>query len=206
VPLPPTSTFLLSILSRMVQSVVVSTLATRPTKYCFSETVVGIIGVLCCLLTAAPSRTYGETTQKWSKVASNGETVIAARSRTMSVRVRIVTREVEIGKPSDERPDVITSSCTYSRYPCSLVDLITIEANGTSLFVPRAAFRNLADLNVIDVTVRQKKAVLTISGGDASESYSARIRFNRERITGMSVFDGESGKKLQETTFYRVVD
>ena len=106
---------------------------------------------------------------------------------------------------SDERPDVVTTGCTYSRYPCSVVDLIIIVVNGRPIIVPRAAFCNLADLVKADLQMGQKGAVLTLNGGDASESYLVKIRFNRERVMGLSLFGGESGKKLQETTFYKVV-
>jgi len=184
----------------VLQSVIVKVISRHPI-----EALVRIIGVFVCLLIMVLPRTYAETTQQPTKIASSGETAIANHSRKFSVQVRITTHEVQIGKPSDKPPDIITSSCTYSRFPCSVVDLVIISVNGKPIDVPRSAFCSLADLNEADLRVGQKEAVLTLSAGDASESYSLRIRFNRERVTGLSLFDGESGKKFQETTYYKVV-
>jgi len=150
-------------------------------------------------------RTYAEWVQQPTKVASSGETVITAHSRNTSVQVKITTHEVQIGKPSDEPPDVNTTGCTYSRYPCSVVDLITISVNGKPVGVPRTAFCSLADINDAGLRIGKNGTVLTLNGGDASESYFVKIRFNRERVTGLSLLDGESGKKVEETTYYEVV-
>jgi hypothetical protein len=79
-------------------------------------------------------------------VASQGETIIASTSGKLKIQVKIKTHEVQIGKPSDARPTVIESNCTYSKYPCSIVDRLEITVNGVALFVPRSAFCSLADV------------------------------------------------------------
>lgn len=161
-----------------------------------------VLGAFLWLLSmVAPQTHAGQATT----IAPSGETVIATRSGKISVQVKITTHEVQIGKPSGERPGLITTSCTYSRFPCSVVDLITIQVNGNPITVPRVAFCGLADLNDAELIVGQQESVLKFSGGDASESYRVKIRFNRERVTDLSVFNGESGKKLQETTYFKVV-
>ena len=191
----------------MLQSIIVKMIGGRPAKTFDHGNFGRLFGVFLCLalVIIVIPRTYAETVQQPTKVASSGETVITAHSRNISVQVEITTHEVQIGKPSDERPDIVYTSCTYSRYPCSVVDLIAILVNGKPITVPRSAFCSLADLNGADVRLGQKEAVLTIKGGDASESYFVKIRFNRERVTGLSLFGGESGKKSEETTYYNVV-
>jgi len=158
-----------------------------------------------CLLAVFVTVAYGEPIRRPTPIASNGHTIIAASSHEVKVEVEVRTHEAQIGKPSDKRPDIVTSSCTYSRYPCSIVDLIDITVNGKPIIVPRSVFSDLADLNDGEIRIGRKESVLTITGGDASESYIAKIRFNSKRVTGLYLFDGESGKKLQETTYYQVV-
>jgi hypothetical protein len=157
-----------------------------------------------CLLTVFITAAHGQSVQKQIPITPNGRTVIAAGFHDMKVRIQLITHQVNIGKPSDKKPGTVRSNCTYSRYPCSIVDAIDITVNGASVIVPRSVFSDLADLNYGQVGIMQKSSILTMAGGDASESYVVRIRFNRERITGRSLFDGESGEKLQETTYYRV--
>jgi hypothetical protein len=59
-------------------------------------------------------------------IAPNGETAIVSSSARVHVWVLVRTHEMQIGEPSEGRPDVIRSSCTYSKYPCSIVDGIDI--------------------------------------------------------------------------------
>jgi hypothetical protein len=85
--------------------------------------------IVVCAFTLLASGSYAESLQplnepvqplKW--IESNGETVIVATSAKLNVQVKITTHEVQIGKPSDPWPDVIRSSCTYTRHPCRIVD------------------------------------------------------------------------------------
>ncbi len=137
-----------------------------------------------------------------SVVASKGETVISAKSGKFKVQVRIRTYEMQIGKPGEERPEVIRSSCTYSRYPCSIVDSVEISVNGKVIFVPRSIFCDLADLNTGEIKIGQTESILTLNGGDASESYFVRIEFDAERIKCRRLFSSIApDKPLQETVY-----
>jgi hypothetical protein len=147
---------------------------------------------------------YAGAVQQLTPIASNGETIIVAKSTKLNVHVKIITHEVQIGKPSDKRPDVSRSSCTYSRYPCSVVDGIDITANDKSVFVPRSVFCDLADLNTGEVKIRQKEAILMLIGGDASESYIVKIEFDAEQIKRRVTTSGMlPDQPLQETTYHR---
>ena len=149
---------------------------------------------------------YAETVQEKKFVVPNGETVIVAKSAKLNVRVKIITHEVDIGKPSDKRPEVNRSSCTYSRYPCSIVDGIDISVNDKPLFVPRSVFCDLADLINAEVRIEQNKSILTLIGGDASESYIVKIEFDKDRIKRRSLAPGEApNEPLQETTYHEVI-
>ena len=136
-------------------------------------------------------------------IASNGETVLSETLGKFKVRIKIKTHEVSIGKPSDKRPDKLESSCTYSRYPCSVVDIVEISVNGKSLFVPRSAFCSFADLNSIELHQRTRQEfILTLTGGDASESYVGKITFSRERVIRRNVASNLAPDDVLEETHY----
>jgi hypothetical protein len=61
--------------------------------------------------------------------------------------VTIETHKVDIGKPSDPEPDKPTTSCTYSRYPCTLVDRIDFSGNEKPVFLARSVFADLSDID-----------------------------------------------------------
>lgn len=146
--------------------------------------------------------------QPSTKVAPQGETFVEAPTAAGSaVRVEIKTHEMQIGKPSDPRPAVIESNCTYSKYPCSIVDQIAITVNGDQLFVPRSAFADLADLNTAEVTAAKEGWILTLDGGDASEGYIVKIDFNKIRVTRRTMSSGtQPNKPLQETRYNIVIE
>lgn len=136
-------------------------------------------------------------------VKPRDETLILATVGSLDVQVKIKTHEVQIGKASDERPSIIRSSCTYSKYPCSLVDYIDIAVGGNALFVPRSVFCDLADLNRAEVKEGAEGVILTLYGGDASESYIVKIEFDessvRRRIFSSAI---SPDYPLQETTYH----
>jgi hypothetical protein len=166
-----------------------------------------ILKIVVCLQILLAAGLHAATVQQSKPVASKGVTVIAAKSDKLSVRVKIITHEVDIGKPSDKRPEVNRSSCTYSRYPCSIVDGIDISVNGKPLFVPRSVLCDLADLNTAEVRIEQNKSILTLTGGDASESYIVKIEFDKDRIKRRSLAPGEGlpNEPLQETIYHKVI-
>ncbi len=136
-------------------------------------------------------------------IASKGETVIVAKSAKFNVHVKIRTHEVQIGKPGVKIPDVIRSSCSYSQYPCSIVDYVDIFVNDKRIFVPRSVFCDLADLNTGEVKIEQKKAMLILIGGDASASLIVRIEFDEERVNRRVAFSGMlPDEPSQETTYH----
>ena len=135
-------------------------------------------------------------------VASKGETLIVSGSGQPQVRVRIKTHEMQIGKPSDERPAIVETNCTYSRYPCSIVDRIEISVSGKPVFVPRSAFCDLADLSRADISVAKDGATLKLAGGDGAESFIVKIDFDAKRVKRRTVEGGESGGQLSQETIY----
>lgn len=161
--------------------------------------------VVCAYVLMGPGA-YAETLEKQTWIASKGETVVVAKSAKFSVQAKIATHERQIGQPSDQEPDVIRSSCTHSRYPCSIVDAIDIAVNDKSIFVPRSVFCDLADLNTAQIQIGQKESTLTLKGGDASESYIVKIFFDGGRVNRRVVASGMlPDRPLQETIYHRRV-
>jgi len=165
-----------------------------------------IIAILACLFFFVVSELHAENTSKETPISSRGQTVISGNSTGLSVRVIVKTHEMDIGKPTDKRPDKIESNCTYTRHPCSIVDRVDIVVNGKSIFVPRSVYSDLADLNNGEIIIEKRKVLLlTFTGGDASESYIVKIEFDEEGVKRRVLIDTESKKPLQETTYYKVI-
>jgi hypothetical protein len=155
--------------------------------------------ILLIIIAPAISASLAE---EQTPVKSTGETTITAKYTSMIIQVKIGTHEVDIGKPSDGHPDVMRSNCTYSRYPCSIVDYIDISVNGKPLFVPRSVFSDLADLNQAKIHADKDGATLILNGGDASESYIMKVSFNAKNIKSRTLIDGEFDEVMQETTYF----
>jgi hypothetical protein len=121
----------------------------------------------------------------------------------MTVEVTINTHELQIGNASDKGPSAIQSSCTYSRYPCRLVDSIDIAINGSALFIPRSVFCDLADLSNAEIKEGRDGIILALYGGDASESYVVEIEFDENSVKRRTLSSSLlPDQPLQETTYH----
>jgi hypothetical protein len=161
---------------------------------------------ICVWVPSGATLASAHADQASTRVASQGETLIVATAGKLKADVRIKTHLVQIGKPSDPRPAAIESSCTYSKYPCSIVDRLDVTVNGAPIFVPRSAFCGLADLNTAELKPVDKGAILTLNGGNASESYIAKIEFDaahvKRRILSSAM---EPNQPLEETIYHLAV-
>jgi hypothetical protein len=145
---------------------------------------------------------YAVAAEPVTAVASNGETRVAATAGKLTVQVMIKTHEVKIGKPGEARA-IIEPTCTYSRYPCSIVDRVSISVNHNPLAVPRSAFCDLADLSNAEIMLDDSGSVLTLHGGDASASYIVKIEFDANLVKRRILSNASSpNRPLQETNYY----
>jgi hypothetical protein len=123
---------------------------------------------------------------------------IVASSSKLKVAVSIVTRIVDSHDPR-------LPMCAGTTHPCRGIERFQITVNGRSLFVPTSLFFDLADLRNGQVTFAGSDAILLLTGGDASESYGVKIRFNAERVLARTLFSALSpDEPLQETTYHEV--
>lgn len=126
------------------------------------------------------------------KVTAQGKTELSAIFDNSRILATFWTRTIDIGAQSDVYPERKFTNCTYSRNPCSSVELIEIKFNDEDLFVSRSIFADLADINTASVKKKGKdQFILTLNGGDASESYTVDITFNKisvkERETKINI-------------------
>jgi hypothetical protein len=162
------------------------------------------LNLTVCMMFALIRIAYGDSVP--TPVAMHGETLVAGMLGKLPVQIKISTHELQIGKPSDERPAVIQTNCTYSRYPCTLVDRIDIIVNGSPLFVPRSVFADLADLKKASlVKLNEKKSLLRLDGGDGSDGFIVNIEFDASRVLRRTLSPGSMPDKPLQETVYNVV-
>jgi len=138
-----------------------------------------LVGIIFCTITAC----YAAPLNEAVKVASKGTTDVIAEFGKTHISVKITTHEVDIGMSSDPLPDKNWSNCTYSRFPCSLVDHLEISIDNNTLFVARSVFADLADLGMVSLEKdKNGHFVLILRGGDASESYTTEITFDETAV------------------------
>ena len=139
-----------------------------------------------------------------TKVFSQGMTNIIDGFEGVKIIVKISTNQIDIGKASDDQPQKKITNCTYSRFPCSLVNHMEISVNGNSLFVARSVYADLADVDA--ATLRQKRKgqyIVSLDGGDASESYTVEITFDDNMVTQRLFKSNLDGQIMQKTTYFK---
>jgi hypothetical protein len=158
---------------------------------------------LCIFLFSALTCSATPISNSRMLVASQGVTDVTATFGKTQVSVKITTHELETESSSNERSKIVFSSCTHSRIPCSLVDYVEISINGNTLFVARSVYADLADVG--EARLHRSKSgmyVLTLVGGDASESYTVEITFNGSLVKQRTLTSNESGAMMQKTVYF----
>ncbi len=161
--------------------------------------------IATCSLIFGVSFGHTRDISKIVPIAPEGRTVLQTKSNNVDVQITILTHSVAIGTVSDTDVKNTAKSCTYSRYPCSIVDKIDITVNGISVKVPFNSFCGLADLKDGHISFGKDYLSLLLTGGDASEGYSARIEFDKERVKHITIWSEDEKKPLQEIIYHRVV-
>jgi len=138
-----------------------------------------------------------------ANVAKSGDSVLEAKLDIGTIRVVISTYTIEIGTPSMTPPTTgeAKTNCTYSSLPCSQVSNLKIWVRGRRIFVPRSVFADITDVGNMSLSTERGLSVLTLDGGDASESYTLKVFFNANRVKKREVYGGEGGKLSEETNY-----
>ena len=147
-----------------------------------------LAGAISFLLTLTIGLGFGLASSESVSVKAAGITELSATSSdNLQAIVTIETHIVDIGKPSDPVPEKPRTNCTYSRYPCSLVDRFDFSINGDPVFVARSVFADLSDINDASLVAENGTFILKLQCGDASEAYEVTITFNKSQVLERSV-------------------
>jgi hypothetical protein len=119
-----------------------------------------------------------------SVISTSGTTEIAAKSNNGSARVVFFTRPATAGA---------FENCFVKREsdipPLLILRDLSIYVDGHPLFVPRSAFNDLESPRGATLHSTGHAFFLEIFGGDGSESYSARIYFDKQNVFRKKVFN-----------------
>jgi hypothetical protein len=136
---------------------------------------------------------------------SSGETKVSASIGKTRIVAFLRTSTVDIGTPPAVGKNRRFAQCTYARFPCVLTGWISILVNENEIFIPRSAYSDLGDITSAEVSPNGNLFVLTIKGGDASESYIARLVFDKERVLERRLYSGEDPQHATEVSRYYLV-
>lgn len=151
--------------------------------------------VLCAQFCFAQSR--------GSKVAPSGETTVSAVLGKTKAEATFRTSTVQIS--GTEEKNRRFAQCTYSRIPCSLTEQVRVLIDGNEVFIPRSAYADLGDITTAEFATSDNQVTLTIRGGDASESYIAKLLFGKDGLSERRLYSGEDDQHpLQVTHYYQV--
>lgn len=144
------------------------------------------------------------TPLKETKIAPAGDTSLQGQLGAAHVEVVISTHTIDIGKPGTPAPATVQHepACTYTRYPCSVVDKIDIRIGGVPVAVPQGAFADLADLNRGRLQAAPGVGLLMLAGGDGADAYKLTIAFDAHRVLWRKRASGEFPQNYAVTVFH----
>jgi hypothetical protein len=130
-------------------------------------------------------------------IAKSGPTSIHAAVSGKKVDVAIRTAKIERG--SELFPNLETGATSV----VVLTDL-QIIVNGAKVFVPRSVFADLLDPRTASIRADKSDFLLTISGGDASESYFVSIFFDSAKVKLRRLYSSLIPDVPSQETTYRL--
>ena len=129
----------------------------------------------------------------------DGVALIEASSSVTKVAVVVNVRAAKTA-------DLMGDLAAPGQFPETVlvIQSLRIDVNGSPIFVPRSAYADLLAVREAEVLVTDRVGILRLRGGDASESYLARIEFDKAMVKRRAIFNPalSERKPLQETTYY----
>lgn len=144
--------------------------------------------ILCLLSLFWQNAAYGQ-----NAIAQSGNTVLTASNKNLKVIVTVSTAKV---KP----PLHITQMLNVKTV--TMVEKLSISVNGKAIFVPYSVIADLIDPRVAAIKFEKNSVILSINGGDASESYTLRVYFDSKQVHRRSYFDSYFPNEPMEDTRY----
>jgi hypothetical protein len=152
---------------------------------------------ICLNITEAHSKAVSQSVNP-----AGPTTLVYVSKEHDQITVKIWTHTFDIGSPNSQIPDRRTTNCTYSRYPCRLVDDMSFSVNVKDIFVPRSVFSDLSDIESSSLSGYDNNFTLSLACGDASEASVVLIEFNKMRILKRIIEMPGSHYVLQNTTYF----
>ena len=125
--------------------------------------------------------------------------VTALSATSAGLKSEVVIASVEVNST-----DVIPGAAA-GQFPerFRVVRSLTIKLNGRELFVPRSAYADLVWVAHAELNTAKPMSLLVISGGDASESYSAKIEFDQAAVRSRKLYANENpGGPTEQTRYF----
>ncbi|WP_164137552.1 hypothetical protein [Stenotrophomonas maltophilia] len=136
----------------------------------------------------------------------------SSRVLTQKSKVRLsdasATRRVEatLAMRTADAPAASGVVCGGTTSPCREVTHLELRVDGQPVPVAYSVYRDLFDLHRGTLKADAGGGVLDLQGGDASESYNVRIRFDAQRVLSRQMFVGTAQDELlQETIYHEVI-
>lgn len=160
----------------------------------------GLLSVVLCFAISSISAANAVET---FYIAPQGQTHFCAVVEGDRVSVKVLTHAVHIKRLKNGQVPDKSSACTYSKFPCSMVDYVEIHVGDGELIVPRSVFADLADLSAASIGRRKDgEFVLVLKGGDASEAYEVDVVFDKKMIKRRMLLSSEMGGVMEETIYH----
>jgi hypothetical protein len=135
------------------------------------------------------------------RVESEGETRLLGTVSGRETRILIRTVRDPSGEAPRNWPRTLTATPNRSR-----VQDIEIAIGSTTLFVPPSVFADLSDAREARLHLGRAYSILTLTGGDAAESYVVEIEFDGSRVRRRTLASALAPRKPTQETRYRLVD
>lgn len=114
-------------------------------------------------------------------------------------RVKVTFHPIRISDAAIAKSE---GGCSSNGAERAFLKSVEISVNDRALFVPRSAYADLADLREATVRKDGKAFILTLSGGDAADSYYAQIFFDGKGVNRKKLFSSLDPDKPTEETRY----
>lgn len=139
-----------------------------------------------------------------SNAAEKGITFLATAGTTVSLvegrsQVKVTFHPTLISGAAIVKGE---GGCSSSGAERAFLKSVEISVNDRALFVPRSAYADLVDLREATVRNDGKAFILTLSGGDAADSYYAQIFFDGKGVNRKKLFSSLDPDKPTEETRY----
>jgi hypothetical protein len=136
----------------------------------------------------------------------------SSRVLTQKSKVRLsdasATRRVEatLAMRTADAPAASGVVCGGTTSPCREVTHLELRVDGQPVPVAYSVYRDLFDLHRGTLKAGAGGGGLDLQGGDASETYNVRIRFDAQRVLSRQMYVGTAQDDLlQETVYHEVI-